>query len=44
MLQVQFQGIKGNTLDEFKDMSKQPVLTPGKLKTGNVIYPYEKAK
>ena len=44
MLQVQFQNIKGNTLDEFKDMSKQPVLTPDKLKTGNVIYPYEKAK
>ncbi len=44
MLQVQYQGIKGNTLDEFKDMSKQPVLTPAKLKTGNVIYPYEKAK
>ena len=44
MLQVQFQNIKGNTLDEFKDMSKQPVLTPDKLKTGSVIYPYEKAK
>ncbi len=29
---------------EFKDMSKQPVLTPDKLKTGSVIYPYEKAK
>lgn len=44
MLQVQYQNIKGNSLDEFKDMTKQPVLTPARLKTGDVIYPYEKAK
>ena len=28
MPQIQFQNIKGNTLDEFKDMSKTPVLYP----------------
>ena len=44
MPQIQFQNIKGNTLDEFKDMSKTPVLYPAETKTGNVIYPYEKAK
>ena len=44
MPQVQYQNIKGNTLDEFKDMSKIPILTPSSVKTGNVIYPYEKAK
>jgi branched-chain amino acid transport system substrate-binding protein len=44
MLQVQYHGIKGNSLDQFKGMETQTVLTPGKWKTGNVIYPYEKAK
>ena len=44
MPQIQFQNVKGNTLDEFKDMSKTPVLTPNSVKTGDVIYPYEKAK
>jgi branched-chain amino acid transport system substrate-binding protein len=44
MLQVQYQGIGGNALDEFKDMTKQPVLSPSKLSTGKVIYPYANAK
>lgn len=44
MMQFQFQGITGNTLDEFKDMSKMPILTPADIKTGELIYPYEKAK
>jgi len=44
MLQVQYQGIKGNTVDQFKGMDTQTVLTPADLKTGNIIYPYEKAK
>ena len=44
MLQVQYHGIKGNTVDQFKGMDTQTVLTPADLKTGNIIYPYEKAK
>jgi len=44
IMQIQFQNIKGTSLDEFKDMSKMPILTPSDLKTGQVIYPYEKAK
>jgi len=44
MLQVQYHGIKGNTVDQFKGMETQTVLTPADLKTGNIIYPYEKAK
>jgi branched-chain amino acid transport system substrate-binding protein len=44
MLQVQYHDIKGNTVDQFKGMDTQSVLTPAKLKTGDVIYPYEKAK
>jgi branched-chain amino acid transport system substrate-binding protein len=45
MLQVQYHDIKdGDGLDVWKGMSYQTVLTPTELKTGNVIYPYEKAK
>jgi len=44
MPQIQYQGIKGNTLEEFKNMDRTPVLTPANVKSGNVIYPYEKAK
>jgi branched-chain amino acid transport system substrate-binding protein len=45
MLQVQYHDIKdGDGLDVWKGMSYQTVLTPADLKTGNVIYPYEKAK
>jgi branched-chain amino acid transport system substrate-binding protein len=45
MLQVQYHGIKkGDGLDTWRGMSYQTVLTPNKFKTGNVIYPYEKAK
>jgi branched-chain amino acid transport system substrate-binding protein len=44
MLQVQYHGIKGNGLDQFRGMETQTVLTPPDLKTGNVIYPFEKAR
>jgi branched-chain amino acid transport system substrate-binding protein len=44
MLQVQYHDIKGNSLDQFRGMDTQTVLTPPDLKTGDVIYPYEKAK
>jgi branched-chain amino acid transport system substrate-binding protein len=41
---VQYHDIKqGAGLDVWKGMSYQTVLTPPDLKTGNVIYPYEKA-
>jgi branched-chain amino acid transport system substrate-binding protein len=45
MLQVQYHGIKKTDgLDTWRGMSYQSVLTPTKYKTGNLIYPYEKAK
>jgi branched-chain amino acid transport system substrate-binding protein len=45
MLQVQYRGIKqGDGIDVFRGMGYQTVLTPADLKTGEVIYPYEKAK
>src|SRR6186713_121753 len=45
MLQVQYHSIKGNGVDQFKGMDTQTVVAgPSGMKTGNVIYPYEKAK
>jgi branched-chain amino acid transport system substrate-binding protein len=44
MLQVQYHGIKqGAGLETWKGMDYQTVLTPADLKTGNVIFPYDKA-
>jgi branched-chain amino acid transport system substrate-binding protein len=45
MLQVQYHSIKqGAGLDVWRGMSYQTVLTPDKMKTGEVIYPFEKAR
>jgi branched-chain amino acid transport system substrate-binding protein len=44
MLQVQYHGIKSTELDQFRGMDTQTVLTPAEYKTGNAVYPYEKAK
>jgi branched-chain amino acid transport system substrate-binding protein len=41
---TQFQHIAGNTLDDFKDVSHQPILLPADMKTGNLVYPYAEAK
>ena len=44
MLQVQYHDITdASNLETWRGMTYQTVLTPAKLKTGNVIYPYEKA-
>ena len=44
MLQVQYHGIKSTELDQFRGMDTQTVLTPSQYKTGDVVYPFEKAK
>ena len=44
VLQVQFQNIKGNDVGQFKDISTQVVVSPPELASGNLVYPYEKAK
>jgi branched-chain amino acid transport system substrate-binding protein len=45
MMQVQYHDVKdGNDLEQWRGMAVQTVLTPTAQKTGNVIYPYEKAK
>jgi branched-chain amino acid transport system substrate-binding protein len=43
-IQTQFQGIKGNDLDQFRNIATQVIVAPSELKSGNVIYPYEKAR
>jgi branched-chain amino acid transport system substrate-binding protein len=44
VLAVQFQGIKANDIEQFKDMTKEVILWPPSLKTGDLIYPYTYAK
>jgi len=44
VLQIQFQNVKGNDPMQFKEMGTQVVLTPTEYASGQVIYPYEKAK
>jgi branched-chain amino acid transport system substrate-binding protein len=43
VLQVQFQNVKGNGIDQFKDVSVQAIVAPEKYKSGNLIYPYADA-
>jgi branched-chain amino acid transport system substrate-binding protein len=44
MLQIQFHDVKGNGIDQFRAMDTQTVVTPAEYKSGNVIYPFAKAK
>jgi branched-chain amino acid transport system substrate-binding protein len=44
VLQAQFHDISGNDVEQFRKLSVQTVLTPSEYKSGDVIYPYEKAK
>jgi branched-chain amino acid transport system substrate-binding protein len=44
VLQVQFQNIKSHELAQFKNISTQVVVAPTEYESGNLIYPYEKAK
>jgi branched-chain amino acid transport system substrate-binding protein len=45
MMQVQYHSVKdGNDVEQWRGMAVQTVLTPAELKTGEIIYPYEKAK
>ena len=41
---TQFQNVTGNTLDQFKDTTHEVVIWPNEYKSGDMIYPYSKAK
>jgi branched-chain amino acid transport system substrate-binding protein len=43
-LQAQFQGIVDKNMDQFKKPGKQVILFPDKLKSGNLISPFEVAR
>ena len=42
-LAAQFQNIKGKTVDDFRDLTTEVIIYPPKYKSGEVVYPYEKA-
>src|SRR6516164_2185682 len=42
-LAAQFQNIKSNNIDEFRDPAKETIIYPAQFKSGEVIYPYEQA-
>ncbi len=44
VLQIQFHDVKANDVEQFRAMNTQTVVTPAEYKSGNVVYPYEKAK
>jgi branched-chain amino acid transport system substrate-binding protein len=41
---TQFQGVTGNSIDQFRDTAKEVVVWPPQYKTGTMIYPYSAAK
>ena len=44
LLQAQFQHIKGNGIEQFKDPATEVVLAPAQYVSGKMIYPYSAAK
>ena len=44
VMEVQFQHVKGNGVEQFKDPKVEVVLYPPSLKNGDAVYPYAKAK
>ena len=44
MLFTQFQDVATNDLEQFRDGRKQIILWPPEYKTGDIVYPYGKAK
>jgi branched-chain amino acid transport system substrate-binding protein len=44
VMAVQFQGVSGNGVDQFKDPKTEVILWPTKYRTGNIIYPYNPKK
>ncbi|HEX3537501.1 MAG TPA: amino acid ABC transporter substrate-binding protein [Stellaceae bacterium] len=41
VLEVQFQNITGNNIEQFKDIKTETVISPDEYKTGSVIAPYK---
>jgi branched-chain amino acid transport system substrate-binding protein len=43
-LMVQYQGVKGSDVEQFRGPGRKPVLYPEELKSGKLIYPYSAAQ
>jgi branched-chain amino acid transport system substrate-binding protein len=41
---VQYHDIKGNDIDQFREPKTVTILLPSQYKTGDLIYPYGKAR
>jgi branched-chain amino acid transport system substrate-binding protein len=41
---IQFQNIKGNDMEQFRQPGKQVIVYPSEFKSGNLIYPYSAAR
>lgn len=44
VMAVQFQGVSGNGVDQFRDPKTEVILWPTKYRTGKIIYPYDPTK
>ena len=44
VMAVQFQGVTGNDVDQFRDPKTEVILAPAKYATGKLIYPYDPSK
>jgi branched-chain amino acid transport system substrate-binding protein len=44
VLQVQFRNIQGHEIDQFRDTRTRAVVSPVEFASGDLIYPYAKAK
>ncbi|MFO1157500.1 MAG: amino acid ABC transporter substrate-binding protein [Reyranellaceae bacterium] len=44
VLAVQFQGVSGNGVDQFREPKTEVILWPDKYKTGSIQYPYDPKK
>jgi branched-chain amino acid transport system substrate-binding protein len=44
ILTIQYQGIQGNDIAQFKQPGKQVILYPPELKSGEMIQPFAKAR
>jgi branched-chain amino acid transport system substrate-binding protein len=44
VMAIQFQGVSGNGVEQFRDPKREVILWPTKYKTGTIIYPYDPSK
>ena len=44
VVQTQFQTVKGNDIEQFRNAASQVVISPAGYASGKVIYPFEKVK